>query len=91
MQLHPTAAGGRIAKGDTPWGAYAVEWTAAGRLVSHSIEIRTPPGAGAAPAPVAPGDEGCSPCEQARRLREAAAPPSAFDAWAREVFQPVNP
>jgi hypothetical protein len=35
--------GGRVAEGDTPYGAFRVEWDGAGKLVSESIQLRTPP------------------------------------------------
>lgn len=42
MSIRPTEGGGRVAYGDTPWGAYRVEWDRDGRLVSELVDIRDP-------------------------------------------------
>ena len=40
--IKPTPSRGRVVAGDTPWGKFRVEWDANGKLISESIEIRTP-------------------------------------------------
>lgn len=42
MIIKPTQHGGRIAIGDTPFGAFRVEWDADGKLMSEHIEIKNP-------------------------------------------------
>jgi len=42
MSLETRLGGGRIARGDTPYGNYTVEWDAEGQLVAEQIELRTP-------------------------------------------------
>jgi len=42
MRFNPTPTNGRTAHGDTPFGAYSIEWDSAGNLVGESIEIRDP-------------------------------------------------
>lgn len=43
MRFNPTENGGRILEGVSPWGKFRVEWDAAGKLVSESLELKTPP------------------------------------------------
>ena len=42
MSLETRLGGGRIARGDTPYGNYTVEWDAEGQLVAENLEIRKP-------------------------------------------------
>lgn len=46
MSIRPTEDGGRVAYGDTPYGAYRVEWDRNGKLISESCEPRDPPSRG---------------------------------------------
>ena len=43
MMIRPLPSNGRVVEGDTPWGRFRVEWDAAGKLISESVEIRRPP------------------------------------------------
>lgn len=44
MSLHfmPTERGGRVAKGETMFGDYQVEWDETGRIQSATLKIRDP-------------------------------------------------
>jgi len=66
MRIQPTKGGGRVLEGDNAWGKFRVEWDAAGKLVSESMEIRTPPATqpGGRPANLPHDLEDCSPCRQ---------------------------
>jgi len=48
-----------LVEGDTPCGAFVVEWDAAGNLVAQSIELRTPPPQPPSDSPKRPPCNGC--------------------------------
>lgn len=45
MKISPTQSGGRVLKGDTPHGAFHVEWGPDGSLVEHAISFQREDGA----------------------------------------------
>jgi len=42
MSFKPTANGGRVVHGVTPWGKFRVQWDLTGRLVSEYLEFSEP-------------------------------------------------
>lgn len=64
MMFLPTKSGGRVVHGETPWGAFRVEWDASGRLVSERLDIREPdPMATAAGKPIGQVPDGFDPTQ----------------------------
>jgi hypothetical protein len=83
MRFNPTTSGGRILRGQTPYGDFVVEWDVAGQLIHQSLTLRTPEAkrinvsnvdnrslqASKSGAELDTGE--CSPCEEAARRRWA--------------------